>query len=134
MVSSREKKRLESLAKMQLAIRSLLETQRQNRDNRQKRPVSGYLLMFKSVQKSGTFKPSQRSARQKSQWMWLSFFHCMKIMCAWNVQKTAVFLCPNASGASYNIFLILFRNHTVFENHRKRSHSTLRAKRATFTF
>ena len=27
-----------------------------------------------------------------------------------------------------------WHNHTVFENHRKRSHSTLRAKRATFTF
>ena len=32
-------------------------------------------------------------------------------MCAWNVQKTPVFLSPNASGASYKIFLILLRNH-----------------------
>ena len=31
-------------------------------------------------------------------------------------------------------FLILFCQCTVFENHRKKSHSTLRAKRATFTF
>ena len=32
------------------------------------------------------------------------------------------------------IFFLLEAPYTVFENHRKKSHSTLRAKRATFTF
>ena len=38
------------------------------------------------------------------------------------------------TGGNFLIEHLEFRRYTVFENHRKKSHSTLRAKRATFTF
>ena len=72
----------------------------------------------------------------------------------WNVSREAMKFCgiirnPDHNRNSYDekrissiswISLLLSRcvnivlNNTVFENHRKKSHSTLRAKRATFTF
>ena len=42
-------------------------------------------------------------------------------------------LLPKSAATFYKIQTYQFNGSTVFENHRKRSHSTLRAKRATFT-